>query len=838
MIYEYKGPGSLPNSKSYTITLKIFRDEDCVSCASMPTSVTIGIFSNNNSQLYGGYQTIPLSYSETVPINPLPPCITNPPTLVYKVGYYIFNIDLPDNALGYTAAYQTCCRIDGIMNVPNSIGATFTTQIPGLLALGATGTDSSPQFFTGISVVCFNKPFTLDFSAIDPNPEDSLVYSFCGAYSGGAATDANYNTPAPPSYPTLAYTNGFTGNSPLGTQATINTRTGIISGIAPGTGKYVVSVCVSSYREGEYISTHRKDFIVTVAPCDLAGAQLQPSYLSCDGFTFDFTNLNNSILNTSFLWDFSDGFTSNLENPSHTYNVAGIYTIKLVVNQGSPCSDSATSQLKVFPGYFPGFTNNSPMCKGIPVSFQDATIAAYGAPNSWIWDFGDPSVSTDVSTIKNPSYTYSTAGSYVVSLVVGSDKGCTGVFRDTIKIVDKPQLKLTNDTLICSIDTLQLNAQSTSGGNITWSPDYNISNTSSFNPQVWPAVTTTYLASYSDNFGCSTTAQVKVSVVDSVTLLAMPDTTICTSDQLTLQVNSDALQYSWTPANSLNNPQIKNPVATPPSSTLYTVKGSIGKCTSTDQVLVKTVAYPNAVVSPEAFICFGSGTQLSASGGSIYSWTPANYLSSPNIPNPRVINPPISVTYTVSVRDTLGCPKPVFKTVRVNVIKIQANAGPADTSVVLGQPLQLMATGSLHYSWFPGTWLNNPSISNPLALPQDNILYTVRVSDDAGCFGTDSILVKVYKIAPDLLVPTAFTPNGDGNNDVFRPIPIGMKSLDAFRVYNRWGQLLFSTTQQGLGWDGTIKGNPQDAGTFVWYAEGTDYLGKRISRKGFVVLIR
>ncbi|HMU10816.1 MAG TPA: gliding motility-associated C-terminal domain-containing protein, partial [Ferruginibacter sp.] len=148
------------------------------------------------------------------------------------------------------------------------------------------------------------------------------------------------------------------------------------------------------------------------------------------------------------------------------------------------------------------------------------------------------------------------------------------------------------------------------------------------------------------------------------------------------------------------------------------------------------------------------------------------------------------------------------------------------------------ASGGTNYSWTPITWLDNPNISNPVSRPQNNIEYVVRVTNDIGCFGTDSILVKVYKVSPGLFVPNAFTPNGDGNNDIFRPVAIGMKSVDVFQVYNRWGQMLYAGTGNGAGWDGKFGGRPQEAATYVWYAEGVDYLNNKIKKKGTVILIR
>jgi gliding motility-associated-like protein len=840
MIYDYAGPSATPNSKYYRITLRLFRDENCFGCATMPTTVSIGIFNNDNNQRFGSYRTVNISSTEFLPLNALPSCITNPPTLNYTAGYYTFLVELPDNTNGYTAAYQTCCRIDGIMNIPNSVGATYTTSIPGTAILGPDNGDSSARFAKGISVVCYRKPFTLDFSATDPNG-DSLVYSFCDAYNGGDATNASFTSPSAPPYAFANYINGFSGTTPLGNLASINPRTGIISGIAPDAGKYVVSVCISCYDRvtRRFKAIHKKDFIVTVAPCDFAGAQLQPSYLSCDGFTFDFENLNNSPLNISFFWDFGDGSTSTSQSPTHTYAVAGTYTLKLVVNQGGQCSDSTTSQLNVFPGFFPGISDNSPMCKAIPVQFNDATTLNYGAVNSWKWDFGITGATNDTSRIRNPSFTYTTPGSYDVTLIVNSNKGCSDTVVKTIQILDKPLFKLTNDTLICFIDTLQLNAVASSNGNVIWSPNYMINDISSFTPLVSPDVTTTYNAQFVDAFGCAASASMTVKVVNNVTLRAGADTTICLTDSVALPITSDALLYTWTPATTLSNPNIKSPIAFPSApNTTYNVIGRIGKCSAQDDIIVSTIPYPIANAGKDTTICFGTSVQLQASGGSIYSWLPAAYLNSSNVSNPISQNPTTSIRYIVAVRDILGCPKAAYDTVLVTVARIFANAGPRDTSIVLGQPLQLTATGSTNYSWTPIDWLNNPSIFNPLALPQDNIEYIVKVSNAQGCFDQDSINVKVYKIDPDLLVPSGFSPDKDGKNDVFRPIPVGMRSLDAFRVYNRWGQLVFSTSLIGAGWDGNLGGQEQGPGTYVWYAEGTNYLGKKVEKKGSVILIR
>lgn len=838
VIYDYLGPGSAANTKRYKVTLFLYRDNNCVNCAVMPANVSLGVFNNNTGSMVGGYITINLMTTQAVPIITLPGCITNPPNLSYTVGSYELTIELADNSLGYTVTYQTCCRIDGIRNIPDMVGATYSCTIPGITNKPLGFTDSGPRFSKGINIICYEKPFTLDFSATDPNG-DSLSYYFCSAYNGGAASDASFSQPAPPPYGTVSYINGFNGNFPLGPQATINPQTGIISGIAPDAGKYVISVCVDAYRNGIYITTHRKDFIITVAPCDYAGAMLNPTYITCDGFNFTFLNLNHSPLNNSFYWDFGDGNSSTEESPTHLYSAAGVYPIKLVVNRNEPCGDSTTAMLSVFPGYFPEFSNSSPICKDRPVAFQDLTTANYGVASEWSWNFGDPSTNADTSHLKNPTYTYSNPGTYQASLIVKSTKGCIDTISRTVTIVEKPVFSVTNDTLICDVDTLQLSATSSSPGNVTWSPNYAISNIHSFTPLVSPDVSTTYYVNFSDNTGCEGNDSVKVNVVDHVTLNPDPDQTICRTDTIMLNPGGDGLRFEWTPATGLSNPLIKNPLANPTApSTTYTVTAHIGKCSATDQITIKTVPYPTANVSDGVSLCLGNSTTLSASGGSMYFWTPPNYLSNPNVANPTVINPLSSIVYTVGVTDTLGCPKPAFASVAVQVIQLIADAGPRDTSVVINQPLQLLATGGDQYNWSPPLYLNNPNSGSPVSLPEDNISYVLTATNSVGCTDTDTIDIKVYKMDADIYVPSGFSPNNDGLNDILKPLALGMKTIEYFMIYNRWGQLLYSTSSFGEGWNGTFGGKPQDTGTYIWRAAGIDYLNKRHEKKGTVVLIR
>jgi gliding motility-associated-like protein len=839
MIYKYLGKGSAPNTSKYIITLKLFRDENAPpDAAAMPENVYIGIFNNDNGQQVQGpfpWWDVPKQTELPVTVNPFPPCIQNAPRLSYHVGLYTVTVELPDNTTGYTATYQTCCRISPLSNANTfggtGTGSTYTCLIP-------PANDNAPEFSTSIDAICGGKPFTLQFSAVDAD-NDSLVYRFAEAYDGGSFRNSGNSNPAPPPYSSVPYYNGFTAETPLG-DATIDSRTGIISGRAPEVGRYVVGVAVTSYRNGVLINEHRKDFIVNVTNCDFAGAKLDPKPVSCDGFNVSFSNDDFSPLNKTFYWSFGDpstgtADTSTLASPVHVYSDTGVYVYKLVVNRGQQCSDSAIQTVKVYPGFFPAFTIGG-KCKNSPIQFIDKSTTNYGVVDSWSWDFGDPVATGDSSHLKNPSYTYENGGNYPVILSITSSKGCYKAFKDTISVLEKPEFEITNDTLICNTDALQLSAQGQ--GTVTWSPNYNISSTTGFSPVVTPKISTTYYATLSESDGCAATDSVKVDVVSFVSLKAGNDTTLCLSDTMQMNVISNGLHFLWTPANSLSSDTAKNPTAVPLETTRYHIVASIGKCSSSDDVTIKVVPYPAARAGNDTAICYPQTVQLLASGGSIYLWTPPAFLNNSTISNP-IASPPESIRYVVQVNDVLGCPKAVYDTIVINVERPVADAGPRDTVVVVNQPLQLNGSGAAEsFSWSPSTGLDNPDIPNPVSILSNNQQYILTIHSSAGCASSDTIDIIVYKIKPGILVPNSFTPNGDGLNDIFKPVLVGMKSLHYFRVFNRAGQLIFSTKEQGHGWDGSFRGSPQDSDVFVWIVEGEDYLGKTLVEKGSVTLIR
>jgi gliding motility-associated-like protein len=598
-------------------------------------------------------------------------------------------------------------------------------------------------------------------------------------------------------------------------------------------------------RNGKVIALQRKDLQINITSCTIAAASLQPEYQLCnDTKTIFLNNRSTSPLIQTYSWEVRTQsgdplFSSANAIPSYTFPDTGLYQIKLVINRNQECSDSMTSVARVYPGFKPGFEVNG-ICFLKPSNFKDQTTTVYGAVNKWSWDFGEFSASDDVSDLQNPSYAYAGIGVKNVQLIVSNTNGCMDTINKNVSIVDKPPITLAfRDTIICIKDEVQLSASS-NGGTFQWSPQIDITGITSGTPIASPAATTTYYVDLNDG-GCLNRDSITVRVVDKVNVLAMSDTTICQGDTIQLRVNSDGFNYQWTPAEQLNDPFAKNPLAVTNSTSTYVVTARIGSCFNSDRVVVKTVPYPTAYAGEDTIICFNTTAQLSgAIVGNDAVWSPGAGLSSNNSLNPTV-RPASTTAYTLAVYDSRGCPKPGLDTVVVTVLPdIRPDAGH-DTAVIVGQPLQLQASGGVSYLWSPGSGLSATDIANPIAnfySASEGIRYKVLISNEAGCSDSAYITVKVFESGPSVFVPNAFTPNNDGKNDKLRPIAVGMQRIDQFVVYNRWGQKVFSTSKNGEGWDGTIGGQVQGPGVFVWMVKAVDYNGLSYFRKGTVALIK
>ncbi|MBL0130444.1 MAG: gliding motility-associated C-terminal domain-containing protein [Chitinophagaceae bacterium] len=351
-----------------------------------------------------------------------------------------------------------------------------------------------------------------------------------------------------------------------------------------------------------------------------------------------------------------------------------------------------------------------------------------------------------------------------------------------------------------------------------------------------------YTVTVKDNLGCTTFFNTTVTLMGNLTYTQQIDPTICEGKSTPLQLISNATSYAWTPKAGLSDTTVFNPVANPIVTTQYVVTATLGRCSVNDTVIVNVNSAPIPDAGPAGFICYGQTYTLQGSGGTQYAWTPSNYLNNVSLPNP-VSAPLKTITYTLSIiSDVNGCNSLVTDNVIVDVTPpIKVTTFPYDT---IGYPMdqfQLNATSlATNYSWTPTTGLSNSTIPNPVVTIGnigDDVVYQVTASTNAGCKGEGYVRIRVYK-GPDIYVPSAFTPNGDGKNDKFYPFPVGIKAISYFRVFNRWGQLVFSTVRLNDGWDGKIGGTDQPSGTYVWMAQAITKDNKMITKKGTVTLIR
>lgn len=362
------------------------------------------------------------------------------------------------------------------------------------------------------------------------------------------------------------------------------------------------------------------------------------------------------------------------------------------------------------------------------------------------------------------------------------------------------------------------------------------------NSNVFNLTAGSYTVFVKDNNNCTASQNIVIPLNNTVTLDAGADKTICEGKSVQLNTLSNANSFTWWPPLALDNASLQNPVANPVSTIKYYVTATTGICNRVDSVIVFVNPAPLANAGPDSTICFGRNIQLSGSGGVSYFWSPASSLNNNRLQNPTTINLPGNITYSLHVVDANGCNSLKKDDVVITVTKQAIVDAGRDTVLGIGQPFQLNANdvnmvGFTQYLWQPVYGLNNPQIANPIVNSDKDITYTVEARTAIGCLATDQIKIRVYK-GPDIYVPNAFTPNGNSMNDLLKAFPVGIKDFHYFRIYDRWGTLIFSTTNSAIGWDGRIKGTEQPTATYVWMAEGVDYNGKTLRRKGSVIILR
>ncbi len=382
--------------------------------------------------------------------------------------------------------------------------------------------------------------------------------------------------------------------------------------------------------------------------------------------------------------------------------------------------------------------------------FKDSTI---NGNLKYLWNFGDPaSGANNTSTIKNPSHTFSSSGTYTIKFYISND--CrTDSFSNTITVTQGSlTISAGPDISICSGNSAPISLTGVPPGSIiAWSPSSGLSCNSCSSIIANPSGSTTYYISVTDPNGCKAKDTISVNIVSAVVATASPvNSSFCNGGTVQLQATGGSI-YNWLPAAGLNNPTIANPVASPSVSTTYTVTvsapGGCGSSTATAAVTVTPL--PTISAGPDITICTGSNANLNATGTDIisYAWTPSAGLNCTDCANP-IASPSHTTSYTVTVNAGTPCPAVDEIVVTVNS-QIVASATPDTAVICTGETVQLMASGGSSYQWMPSSGLSNSSIANPVASPTASVTYTVTVSVSGGGCGssTAAVPITVYPVS-------------------------------------------------------------------------------------------
>lgn len=348
-----------------------------------------------------------------------------------------------------------------------------------------------------------------------------------------------------------------------------------------------------------------------------------------------------------------------------------------------------------------------------------------------------------------------------------------------------------------------------------------------------------------DGYGCKDTLFARL--VDTLKLKANAgnDAVICggSGSALLGENPQDGVVYSWSPPTGLSNLNISNPIAKPafPTNYILTVRSSGGGCRNTDTVFVK------ASVVDTTLLLLGKNEFCSTSGDSAVLVLPASntiqwYLdgSAVSVIKPNRLKVLKSGTYYASITNADGCVLPT-RSEKINIEQPVPGIAYPLKYALQNTDVQLQARSfGISAFWSPPTYLSSTSIVNPVFNRPDegSQRYLITIDTKAGCRTVDTQFVNTIKEVK-VFVPNAFTPNKDGLNDVFYPVTIGIKEVQIFKVFNRYGQEVYSMgADANETWDGTFKGIQQDPGNFVWYFKGVGIDDKLYFFKGSVTLIR
>ncbi len=425
------------------------------------------------------------------------------------------------------------------------------------------------------------------------------------------------------------------------------------------------------------------------------------------------------------------------------------------------------------------------------------------------------------------------AGTYTVTVTDGS--GCTN--STTVTINEPPSISITQGTITpadCgqSNGSASVNVSGGAGGfTYSWLPTGGTSTTANNIPSG------TYTFEAEDQNGCIATLNVVVTNIGGPTVTVQSSTDVSCfglsdgSAAVTVIGGTSPYTYNWSPSGGTGA------TATNLAAGTYTV--AVTDNTSCVGSTTVTIVEPNAIVVTETIVDANCGSSdgsisLAAIGGS----TPYTFTWTPNGETTNSINGIAAGSYGVTVTDDNGCSTTESYTV-LNVGSIPITVSPVTTTITQGESVQLQATGATTYTWSPTTGLSCSDCPNPVATPNLTTTYTVTGTDAFGCTGTAQTTISVVNLCGDLFVPTVFTPNDQGPaaNNILCIQGNCIAELK-YSVYNRWGEVVFTTEDPSECWDGTYREKPVQTGVYAYKIYAVLFDGTEINESGNLTILK
>jgi gliding motility-associated-like protein len=854
--YDYLG------NNNYRIYIAVYRDCATVSGAPYDDPLYLAIYSSNNVLVQN--VEVPFPGSVVLPIIFNNPCVVTPTGFCNEKAVYTTVVNLPPTAGGYTISYQRCCRRPDVVNIlnPGDTGLTLTTRIPG--AVNNYYVNSSPRFTNYPPLVlCNNDDLVFDHSATDPDG-DQLVYELITPFAGADPITPQPNPAPPPNYGPVFWGGGFSAANPLGPGATIsiNPTTGVLTTNPGLTGLFVIGIRVKEYRNGVLIGQTDRDFIFKVINCNITlqailtpQAEMTTFVSFCEGATITFQN--ESYGATSYAWDFgvtnSTTDVSTQFEPTFTFPAPGTYNVTLIANPGWPCTDTSVQVFEVNENLQVNYTVNDSLCLfDNSFDFNGSFVGPVGT--TFAYDFGtNGSIPTSTQLDVN-DVSFTTSGFIPVTLT-GSFGTCLRTFTDSVYIYPGSAADFNfPQSSECGGLTVNFTNYSLNALGNNW--DFGVTNcTTDVSTVVNPSFTFPVGGTYdvtlivNNNNICNDTLIQPITVYESLFVDFTHNDSLCITENsfnfdgtVSGPPNITVINWEFGPNASIqtsNQEDVNNVVYSQPGIFPVTLTASFNACSES--------ITSNVTIFREPSINFGIDSNLRCAPylaqfiDLSISDTPIEYLwdfgdgSTSTLQNPgHIYMLPGIYDVSLKIQTNEGCItalemiKPNFLEVHPSPVS-KFSVSPEITDICNSRiTFTDLSSGAISYVYFFNDKGKGVSESqNPI------YYYTTSgqkypqqiVTNEFGCM--DTSFVGLYIEPFTVYIPNTFTPDGDEFNNIFNAVIYLEVSSWSFKVFDRWGELLFESNDPEFGWDGTYGGKLVQDDTYTYtlkYISCEDYV--------------